>query len=95
MKNTLSALFGCLVLILPGTRAFAHDKPLPPAFGKEIVHDDSKGEPNEQIEEEIEEEQEERERLQHAHTHHELPLRGVHLPRVDDEGDDDDGGGAD
>lgn len=73
-----------LLLLQWGGVATAHEKPLPPAFGKELVHDEHNQQQREPVDAEIEEQKKATEKAEHARG------RGRHGARLDADGDDDD-----
>ena len=94
----LIMLVAVAALVVPGVvpPAFGHEKPLPPAFGKELVPDEETDERNEPKAAELEESEERRERPA-AHAGGERGPHGkVHIQLDGDEdggGDDDDDDG--
>src|SRR5262245_35892744 len=94
---TMIFLVLALVQIPFGTAASAHEKPLPPAFGKEIVSDEATAEHNEPKNAELEEEHEGGGTRAHSGGHGGGHGGKIHIELDGDEdgggsGDDDDGG---
>lgn len=92
MRNAVGTLFVTVALtVSAGATGRAHEKPLPPAFEKEIVKEGSVGKSGGAGEREdlLEEEQEERAKLQHARRpHREAPLKGAGHLRLDPDDED-------
>ena len=72
-----------LVLVEWTGVAAAHEKPLPPAFGKELVHDENSHQQREPADAELEEQKKSTERAERTRGH------GRHGARLDADGDDD------
>jgi len=90
MKSFASFLIaGALVLPL-APAASAHDKPLPPAFGKELVPDEQTSERNEPKEAEQEDEKDDK-AARHVVRHSDVPYSGHGKIHVQLDGDEDGG----
>lgn len=93
MKRPLTNALAAALLVTPAfaTLAFAGEKPLPPAFGKELVPDEATQERNEYKAGEAEDEKDEREERAAEHPIHH---RGGHIAgKVHIQLDGDEGGG--
>ena len=99
MKSFASFVIAGALLLPVAPVASAHEKPLPPAFGKELVPDQETEERNEPKESELEDEKDDK-AAHHTARHSEVPYTGhgkIHVQLDGDEdggdsgGDDDDG----
>jgi len=96
MKSVASLLMASALLLPFAPGAEAHDKPLPPAFGKELVPDETTSERNEPKDAELEDEKDDR-AGHRAVRHSQVPYSGHGKIHVQLDGDEDggDSGGDD
>jgi len=93
LTNALAAAF--LATPLFALPASAGEKPLPPAFGKELVPDEQTQERNESKAGEAEDEKDDREEREAEHALHHRGVRGGGKVHIQLDGDEDGGGDDD
>ena len=91
MRNLITLVAASALFVsFQAPSAFGREKPLPPAFGKELVPDEQTEERNEPKQSELEEEQDRREHTSARPSHHGGHAGKVHIEL---DGDEDGGGG--